>query len=211
MDDQSWLPKPGPEHALLKQNVGVWDVECTYFMGPDQPPMTVKAKETVEMLGQFWTIGRFVSTMMGMPFAGVVQMGYDTARRKWVGSWIDTMAPFYFLFEGDYDASGKVLTMSGLGGDMMSGQMIRYRTTEETLASGQRRFEMFRDTPDGESKMFSYIYTLTKAARPAKKSAASAKKSKPASKPGKKPKAAKKPKSAKKPAKKKSGSAKKKK
>jgi len=212
MDDQSWMPKPGPEHARLKHHVGVWDVDCTYFTGPDQPPMKTKAKETVEMLGEFFTVGRFVANMMGMPFSGIVQVGYDTARRKWVASWIDTMTPYYFLFEGDYDASGKVLTMSGHGGDVTTGGMIRYRTTEEVLESGQRRFEMFRETPDGEAKMFSYIYTrakaasaprAAKAAKPAKTRAGSAKKPRPA----KKPKPVKKAKSTKK----KSGGAKRKK
>jgi len=212
MDDQNWMPKPGPEHALLKKHVGVWDVDCTYFMGPDQPPMKTRAKETVEMLGEFFTVGRFVANMMGAPFSGIVQMGYDTARRKWVASWIDTMTPYYFLFEGEFDASGKVMTMSGLGGDVMTGGMIRYRTTEEALESGQRRFEMFRETPDGEAKMFSYIYTRAKAAsapRAAKAATKSAGRPKKAA--AKAKSAAKKSKGAKKPAKKKAGGAKKKK
>jgi hypothetical protein len=166
------MPKPGPEHAKLKAVAGTWDVECTYFMAPDQPPMQTKARETVTMLGEFWSIGRFESNMMGMPFIGVATVGYDPARGKWVASWVDTFTPNFFAFEGDYDAAGRVLEMSGPGGDMMGGGMINYRTTEEMLDADTRKFEMFRETPGGGwAKIFSYVYRRAKSApKPAKAS-----------------------------------------
>ena len=43
--------------------------------------------------------------------------------------------------------------------DCMSNQMTNYRTTEEQLGPNERKFEMFMDTPDGEVKMFTHVYT----------------------------------------------------
>jgi hypothetical protein len=36
------LPKPGPEHQLLKMEEGTWDATVEVIPGPDAPPMTSK-------------------------------------------------------------------------------------------------------------------------------------------------------------------------
>ena len=64
------MPGPTDEHRLLLEHVGTWKVACTYYMDPSQPPMEVEAKETVEAVGGFWTVSKFESEFMGMPFVG---------------------------------------------------------------------------------------------------------------------------------------------
>ena len=153
------MPEPTAEHTMLLENVGTWNVDCTYFMGPGEP-MRVQAKETVEALGGFWTVSLFESEFMGMPFAGRATSGYDPKAGKWVGTWIDTMMPHMFVMEGDLDPETRVLTMHCQGPAPMTGEMIPYRSTAECLEDGTRRFEMFMTLPDaGEVKMFSYVYT----------------------------------------------------
>jgi hypothetical protein len=158
--EQTPMPRPGPEHARLGEHVGEWDVDCTFFMGPDQPPMPVKAKETVEMFGAFFTTGRFRAEMFGSPFEGRATLGYDPVAGRYVSTWCDTMTPFLYTFTGGFDASGKVLAMSGDGVDCSTGGPATYRTTEEHRPDGSRVFEMFM-TPRGgsEMKLFTHVYT----------------------------------------------------
>jgi hypothetical protein len=70
------------------------------------------------------------------------------------------MSPNFFHFTGNYDASGKVLEMRGRGFDCMLQAETNYRTREEHSGPGQKTFEMFMETPDGqEVKMFTHVYT----------------------------------------------------
>lgn len=166
MSDQSAppaMPQPTAEHERLAEHVGVWDVECEFFMGPEQPPMRVQARETVEMLGGFWTLGRFESEMFGAPYQGRATVGYDPTQGKYVSTWVDTMTPMLYSFSGEFDAAGKLLEMRGEGPDCQSGGMASYRTTEEHVSPDERVFEMFM-TPAGgpEMKLFRHRYSRAK-------------------------------------------------
>jgi hypothetical protein len=153
------MPQPTKEHKRLEEHCGVWNVDCTFFMGPDQPPMKVQAKETVEMFGGFWTTSLFEAEMFGAPFKGRATLGYDPGQGQYVSTWCDTMSPQLFVFTGQF--SGKMLEMSGRGNDCMTGGMADYRTTEVHGKDGARTFEMFMK-PDGapeEMKLFTHVYT----------------------------------------------------
>ena len=154
------MPQPTEEHARLNEHAGVWDVACTFFMGPDQPPMECAATETIEMFGPFFTRSVFESEMFGQPFKGSATLGFDPMLGKYVSTWFDTMTPALFYLSGNFDPSGKVLEMTGVGPDCMSGAMANYRTTEEHVSRDERVFEMFMTTPDGpEIKLFTHRYT----------------------------------------------------
>ena len=55
MSEQMEFPTPVAEHNKLKEHVGVWKVQSSFFMDPNPatPPMVVEAKETIEMFGDF--------------------------------------------------------------------------------------------------------------------------------------------------------------
>jgi len=153
-------PQPTAEHERLAEHVGVWNVHCQFYMDPSQPPMEVQARETVEMHGAFWAVSLFEAEMFGAPFKGRATLGYDPEAQEYVSTWIDTMSPHLFKFTGNFDASGKVLEMSGEGFDCMTQTMTTFRTTEEHRDDGSRVFEMFMKMPDGaEWKLFTHVYT----------------------------------------------------
>jgi hypothetical protein len=152
--------EPGDEHGMLQRHLGTWNVDCTYFMDPSQPPMKVQAKETVEGVGPFWTVSRFESDMMGMAFVGRATLGYDSVKKKWVGTWIDSMSPVMFPYEGSFDASSGVLEMSGRGHMAHFGGDVDYRMTQHFRNDDTHDFHMYVTIPGGpEVKMFSYEYT----------------------------------------------------
>ena len=154
------MPTPGAEHNDLLSAVGKWNVACTYYMDPSQPPMQTQAVETIEPCGGFWTVSRFESDFGGMPFLGRCTMGYDPRAGKWIATWVDSMMPHMYVMEGNYDDAGKVLTMNSEGPAPGSGETTNYRSTWEKLDDGNRRFEMFVTLPEvGEVKMFTHIYT----------------------------------------------------
>jgi hypothetical protein len=152
------MPQPGPEHKRLEEHVGKWDVDCTFFMGPDQPPMQVKARDTIEMFGPFFTSSCFEAEMFGQPYKGRATLGYDPEQGTYVSTWYDSMTPVLYSFTGSFDASGKVLELRGEGHDCMSKGPATYRTTEEHKGDGSRVFEMFM-TPQGgpEIKLFTQV------------------------------------------------------
>jgi hypothetical protein len=45
----------------------------------------------------------------------VMTLGYDTAREKFVGSFIGSMITYLWVYEGELDAAGKVLTLNADG------------------------------------------------------------------------------------------------
>ena len=152
-------PQPTTEHEKLQEHCGTWNVDCTFYMDPSQPPMKVKGKETIEMFGGFWTTSVFEAEMFGAPFMGRATLGYDPFTKQYVSTWIDTMTPYLYHFTGNFDESGKVLRMSGEGNDCMTGGITTYRTTEEHKSKNERVFEMFMNLPDGtECKLFTHVY-----------------------------------------------------
>lgn len=155
------MPKPGPEHEMLKKDVGVWDavVEMT---GPDGTRSTSKATETVSMVG-FWQVGQFKGEFMGQPFEGLGLVTWDPTKKKYVGSWIDSMTPGQSTVEADYDPARR--TMSGtMEGPDMSGKVSRMRETTEWKPDGTRVFTMHAPKgPDGQEPVVMRItYTRRK-------------------------------------------------
>src|SRR5215218_10008372 len=80
------MPKPGPEHALLKKMAGTWDATMNMKMMPGDHKATCK----YEMLGEFWILGTFDGSMGPMKFTGKEYLGYDPLKKKYVGTWIDS-------------------------------------------------------------------------------------------------------------------------
>jgi hypothetical protein len=142
------MPQPGPEHAMLKKDVGTWDATVEMFMKPGEPPTVSKGTETVTMMGGFWLLSEFKSEMMGQPFEGRGATGYDPAKKKYVGTWVDSMTPGYYTTEGTYDAATKTLTATMEGPDP-SGQVTKTKETTEWKADGTRVFTMYN--PDGKT------------------------------------------------------------
>lgn len=152
-------PQPTEEHRRLHDHAGMWNVSSRFFMDPSQPPVELEGKETIELLGQFWTTGVFEGERFGAPFQGPSTLGYDPAAGHYVATWIDTMSPTHFFFTGNFDASGRTLEMRARALDRTSQQLTNYRTTEEHVSPDERIFCMYMELPDGgEIQLFEHTY-----------------------------------------------------
>lgn len=118
-------PAPSAEHAEILKGVGHWEGTLTTYM-PGVPEAPVAAHETVEAIGGFWTQSRFECDFMGMPYVGTGCVGYDSAKKKYVGTWIDNMSSHLAVMEGERDPKSGALVMRYSAPDM-TGAMVPHR------------------------------------------------------------------------------------
>jgi hypothetical protein len=136
------MPQPGPEHAFLKADVGTWDATVEFLMMPGAPPAASKGTETVRMLGDFWQLSEFKGEMMGQPFEGLGTTGWDSTKKKYVGSWIDSMTPGSSTMEGTYDAATKTMKATMEGPDP-TGAVTKTSVTTQWKDADTRVFTMY--------------------------------------------------------------------
>jgi hypothetical protein len=156
------MPTPGPEHELLKKDVGTWDATVEMMMPPGQPP--AKGTEVNVMgPGGLWLITDFKSdNMMGAAFQGHGVGGWDPAKKKYVGTWVDSMSTGVSLTESTYDPATKTLTgmLEGPGPD---GQPMKMKAVTQYKDDGSRVFTMYMKGPDGkEAPTMRITYTRKK-------------------------------------------------
>jgi hypothetical protein len=152
------MEQPAPEHHKLAELVGVWDATIDY-MGQDGKP--AQSKGTCirkQPMGSFWLVDKFQAEMMGMQFSGLGTTGYDPAKKKYVGTWIDSLAPSIMVTEGGFDKTGKILTMSGMAPGF-DGKPVMNRTVTTIKDKNTHLFQMFAPGPDGkEMTMLTMTY-----------------------------------------------------
>jgi len=150
--------KPGPQHQRLAAMAGTWDATIATVDSDGQPVTTKGVAVRTVGLGGFWLLEDFRGEFQGAEFLGRGQTGYDPAKGKYVGSWIDSMSPALMVMEGDFDQSGKVLTTTGTGPGM-DGRPARFRNVSTLVDADTEVFEMFVTGPDGkEQKMLTITY-----------------------------------------------------
>ncbi|MCC6509458.1 MAG: DUF1579 domain-containing protein [Pirellulaceae bacterium] len=126
------FPGPEKEHALLKQFAGQWTTQSEGKMGPDSPPMQCKGTMSSRMLGGFWVVNELRGDMAGQPMTAIQTIGYDPAKKKYVGTWVDNMMNHMWKYEGSVDAAGKTLTLEADGPNYMAaGKMTKFRDAYE--------------------------------------------------------------------------------
>ncbi|MFO0907939.1 MAG: DUF1579 domain-containing protein [Isosphaeraceae bacterium] len=137
------LPKPTDEHKLLRSEVGTWEATIKSWMDPKAEPLESKGTETNRLLpGGLFIISQFRGDFGGQPFHGHGTTGYDTHKKKYVGTWIDSMSTGIMAMEGTYDPATKTLTMTGesRGPD---GSLAQIKTEGVHKSADSRVFTMF--------------------------------------------------------------------
>ena len=151
------MPKPTAEHKLLAEHAGNWKIACKFYMDPTQPPMETQATERIEMVGDFWTVSRYETSMMGAPFVGSATLGYEPHTGKFISTWVDSMMPVLCTLSGKQ--KGDTLHFEGSFLSPMTNSVLEHRATEKHVSRNERIFEMFCTLPDGkEIKMMTNHY-----------------------------------------------------
>ena len=108
LEAQQDAPKPGPEHAFLKEGVGAWD--ATVKSNGKESKGTLNCQS---VLNGLWLLEQYKGEAAGVPFEGRGATSYDPSKKKFVNIWIDSMSTSPMHSEGTYDKDKKVLTLLG--------------------------------------------------------------------------------------------------
>jgi len=130
-EDAPKPPAPQKEHEWLKQLEGEWACANEMTFDPSKPPIQCKSTESVRSLGGFWTVGEMKGDFMGTPVTGVMTVGYDAKKQKFVGTWVCSMDAHMCQYEGELDAAGKVLTLNTTGLHPATGKLVKMKDVLE--------------------------------------------------------------------------------
>ena len=94
-----------PQHRWLQQLIGSWTYESSCNMGPGTPSFTSSGTETVRALGDFWVIAEGTGKAPGTDdtMTMVITLGYDAQKKHFCGTWVGTMMPLLWVYEGTLD------------------------------------------------------------------------------------------------------------
>jgi hypothetical protein len=163
------VPKPTAEHKILAADEGTWDATVKSFMaGPDAEPSVSKGVEVnTVMPGGLWLLSKFTGEFGGMSFEGRGQFGYDPVKKKYIGTWIDSMSPSLSVLEGNYDVKTKTMTYKGDGVGPDGKTKYTQKMVTTTKDDGTRVFTLYMTMdsgggPAGEVKFMEITYTKKK-------------------------------------------------
>lgn len=123
---------PEKEHQLLDKLVGEWESESEATLGPGVPVMKCKGTMSSRSLGGLWIVSDVTSDMLGTPMTAVQTIGYDPGKKKYVGTWVDSVMNHMWIYEGTVDETGKILTLEAEGPDFAEpGKLKKYRDAYE--------------------------------------------------------------------------------
>jgi hypothetical protein len=153
-------PKPGPEHAVLKAMEGTWDAKMKIPDAPEAIPAVMTYKSE---LGGLWLASEFKSDVPGFQFQGKGFDGYDQAKKKYVGVWIDSMITGLMTMEGKYDEKTKTLTMTGVGPGEGGKEEQKFKSVTKMTDADHQTFQLFMIGDDGQETLgFTIEYTRKK-------------------------------------------------
>lgn len=147
-----------PEHAWLAQLVGEWRFEMLDGDGKPEAEGKLDGTETVRMLGEVWLRADGRGRMPdGAPTETQMLLGYDPARRTFVGTWVGSMMNHLWVYRsGTLDADRRILTLEAEGPafDGPPGAMANYRDQIEIVGPDERLLHGNVQGPDGQWTRF---------------------------------------------------------
>lgn len=135
------MQPPPIEAAWLQKFVGEWESESDLHMEDGAPPVKGTGSESVSSLGGFWIVVQGKGEMMGMNMSYLMNIGYDSEKKKYVASWIDSLSSFKWNYEGIVDESGKIFTLEAEGPcPMRPGELTKFKDVTEFIDKDTRKF-----------------------------------------------------------------------
>lgn len=147
---------PQKEHLWLQQLVGEWKTEAQMAGESDE---ACQGTESVRSLGGLWILAEGRGEMPGGGGATMLMtLGYDPGKNRYVGTWVGSMMTHMWLYDGELDASGKVLTLNSEGPDMspgaVPGRLAKYKDVIEIKGADHRILTSHWQGADGKWQQF---------------------------------------------------------
>lgn len=150
-------------HKLLQYSVGEWTYENKMWMAPDAPPMTTNGTcSTKSIMDGRFVVSEHKGDFMGQPFHGISTTGYDNFKKKYVGTWIDSMGTGIMNSEGVYDPGTKTFTFMAEMDDIVNGGKIKVREVIKVVDADKHSFEWYETRGGKEQKTMEITYSRKK-------------------------------------------------
>lgn len=148
--------EPQKEHQWLQKLVGDWTSEMEANMGPDQGDVKSHGTESVRSIGGLWIMAEGQGDMPdGNPATMIMTLGYDPSAKRFRGTWIGSMMTHLWVYDGELDASGKVLALNSEGPNFEKpGEMMKYKDIIEMASDDHRILTSHLLRSDGQWHQF---------------------------------------------------------
>lgn len=148
--------EPQKEHQWLQKLVGEWTYKSEASMGPDAPPEICTGSDSVRSLGGLWVLCQGQGNMPGGGTAtSLMTIGFDPAKKRFVGSFVASVMTNLWLYEGELDESEKVLTLNSEGPDFsVPGRTAKYKDVIEFRSDDHRVLSSHFQADDGQWHTF---------------------------------------------------------
>ena len=158
-------PKPGPETERLKPFEGDWTVKGTTLRGPGEPWIEGTGTDSSRFAhGGLWLRSESEGKIGGGPFSGSGALGWDPLKKKYVMTYVSSTTQGLIQAEGDFDAAGKVLTLSMRAPGPTEDNPWRWERIVEIVGKDTVRMVDRIPVPDAEPIVFGrYEMTRKKA------------------------------------------------
>lgn len=98
---------------LLKQFAGTWAAVSKATASDVTHKATMKSR----VVGETWIVNEHSGQFGKTKFEAVQTIGYDSRKKEYTGTWIDSMNSYRWKYSGQFDGSGKKLTLNAKGPD----------------------------------------------------------------------------------------------
>jgi hypothetical protein len=157
--------EPQKEHQWLDKLVGEWTYEHEAALEPGKTPEKFTGKETVRSLGGLWVVCEGRGEMPGGGGSTMIMtLGYDPAKKRYVGTFIGSMMAQMWVYEGEMDQDGKVLTLDTEGPSFTAeGKTAKYKDSIELKSDDHRVLtSRFQDDDGNWHEFMTAHYRRTK-------------------------------------------------
>jgi hypothetical protein len=146
------MPEPQKAHRWLNRLVGEWTYESNMMAEPGQTAERMTGTESVRSLGGLWIVGEGTGEMPGGGLGTtLIELGFDPAKNRFVGTWIGSMMTNLWVYDGELDSAERVLTLNSEGPSMAGdGTMTHYQDVIELKSDDYRVLTARVLGPDGK-------------------------------------------------------------
>lgn len=149
---------PGPVHKAMAETAGDWNAVLTMWMDSTKPPQKYDLAAKYEMiLGGRYLQQTVSGNMGGMPYEGMMILGYDNARRIFTAVWYDNFGTGTTVSTGNYDNTDSTLTLEGTMVDPVSGNDIKFREYMKIVDNDNQIITMYSLNGEKETKTMEIV------------------------------------------------------
>jgi hypothetical protein len=140
------IEQPTDGHRWLERLLGEWTYE-----GQAGEQGNSNGRERVRTLDGLWYILEATGEPAGGgPEKSIMTLGFDPQTGRYTGTWIGSMMSKLWIYDGELDPSGRVLSLFSEGPSMDgSGATAKYKDVIEMVSDDHRTLKGHIETADG--------------------------------------------------------------